>query len=117
METSARLLIVDDDPSVRAMLREYLHSHGYAVGEAASGAQMRECIEADLPDVIESGRLDSIFGLASRDVRSLIAAIGTVAGQCYWTLIILAAVSALTIAWRLVYLRATVGGRRFPTGT
>ena len=38
METSARLLIVDDDPSVRAMLREYLHSHGYAVGEAASGA-------------------------------------------------------------------------------
>ena len=52
METSARLLIVDDDPSVRAMLREYLHSHGYAVGEAASGAQMRECIEADLPDVV-----------------------------------------------------------------
>jgi DNA-binding response OmpR family regulator len=52
MHESARVLIVDDDPSIRAMLREYLHGHGYAVAEAASGAQMRQCIEADLPDVV-----------------------------------------------------------------
>ena len=52
MDPSARLLIVDDDPSVRAMLREYLQGHGYAVAEAASGTQMRERIEADLPDVV-----------------------------------------------------------------
>ncbi len=52
MNESARLLIVDDDPSVRAMLREYLQGHGFAVGEAASGVQMRECIEAELPDVV-----------------------------------------------------------------
>jgi two-component system phosphate regulon response regulator OmpR len=52
MNESAHLLIVDDDASVRAMLREYLQGHGYAVGEAGSGAQMRECIEADLPDVV-----------------------------------------------------------------
>jgi len=52
MEPSARLLIVDDDPAVRAMLREYLQGHGYAVGEAGSGVQMRECLEADLPDVV-----------------------------------------------------------------
>ena len=48
---------------------------------------------------------DGLFGLASRDVRSLVAAIGTVAGQCYWTLVVLAAASALTVAWRLAYLR------------
>lgn len=48
---------------------------------------------------------DGVFGLASRDVRSLIAAIGTVLGQCYWTLAVLAAASALTVAFRLVYLR------------
>jgi phosphatidylglycerophosphate synthase len=48
---------------------------------------------------------DGIFGLASRDVRSLIAAIGTVAGQCYWTLWLLAVLGGLTVAWRLVYLR------------
>ncbi|HEU5296545.1 MAG TPA: response regulator [Burkholderiaceae bacterium] len=52
MHAAARLLIVDDDPSVRAMLSEYMHGHGYAVAEAASGAQMRQRIEADLPDVV-----------------------------------------------------------------
>lgn len=52
MTTAPRLLIVDDDPSVRAMLREYLSGHGYAVAEAAGGAQMREQIEAELPDLV-----------------------------------------------------------------
>jgi len=52
MNESARLLIVDDDTSVRAMLREYLQGRGYLVGEAGSGEQMRACIEADLPDVV-----------------------------------------------------------------
>jgi DNA-binding response OmpR family regulator len=52
MDTTARLLIVDDDASVRAMLREYLEGHGYAVGEAAGGAQMRAAIEAEPPDVV-----------------------------------------------------------------
>ena len=96
------------------------HSHAEFVGMLALSATLivsysRARIEADLPDVTQSGRLDSIFGLASRDVRSLIAAVGTVAGQCWWTLIILAAVSAATIAWRLLYLRVTVGARRLPT--
>ena len=52
MDTRTRLLVVDDDPSVRAMLREYLEDHGFAVAEAGSGAQMRECIERELPDVV-----------------------------------------------------------------
>jgi DNA-binding response OmpR family regulator len=52
MEATARLLIVDDDPSVREMLHEYLADHGYAVDVAAGGAQMRACIEAALPDVV-----------------------------------------------------------------
>jgi two-component system phosphate regulon response regulator OmpR len=52
MDTPARLLVVDDDASVRAMLREYLGDHGYAVAEAGSGAEMREQIERELPDVV-----------------------------------------------------------------
>ena len=52
MNPSARLLIVDDDASVRAMLREYLQDHGYAVAEAAGGQEMRASIEAELPDVV-----------------------------------------------------------------
>jgi len=52
MDANARLLVVDDDASVRAMLREYLEGHGFAVAEAGSGAQMREQLERDLPDVV-----------------------------------------------------------------
>ena len=96
------------------------HARAEFVGMLALSASLivsysRARIEADLPDVIESGRLDKIFGLASRDVRSLIAAVGAIAGQCYWTLIVLAVISSLTIAWRLLYLRFTVGSRRYPT--
>ena len=91
---------------------------------ALSGALLvsysRARIEASLLRPGEGGasaRLDdSVFGLASRDVRSLVAAIGTIAGQCYWTLALLAAMSLLTVAWRLVYLRLRRreegGGRR-----
>ncbi len=87
-----------------------------ALGAALIVSYSRARIEADLPDIAASGNLDSLFGLASRDVRLLAAAIGTVVGQCYWTLIVLAAVSGLTIAWRLLYLRITAGGRRLPPG-
>lgn len=80
-----------------------------ALGAALIVSYSRARIEADLPEAVAGGNLDSIFGLASRDVRSLIAAIGTVAGQCYYTLIVLAVLSGLTIAWRLVYLWWTIG--------
>ena len=34
------------------MLHEYLGGHGFLVGEVGSGAQMRESIERDLPDLV-----------------------------------------------------------------
>lgn len=52
MDARPRLLLVDDDPSVRSMLREYLEDHGFAVAEAASGPQMREQIGRELPDAV-----------------------------------------------------------------
>ncbi|HMA07582.1 MAG TPA: response regulator [Ramlibacter sp.] len=52
MNSRTRLLVVDDDWSVRAMLREYLEQHGYSVAEAGSGAEMREQIERELPDAV-----------------------------------------------------------------
>jgi DNA-binding response OmpR family regulator len=52
MDTPTRLLIVDDDVSVRAMLREYLEGHGFAVAEAGSGAAMREQLQVELPEVV-----------------------------------------------------------------
>jgi two-component system phosphate regulon response regulator OmpR len=52
MQGAANLLVVDDDASVRAMLAEYLGSHGYAVQTATDGAAMRAAIEAALPDLV-----------------------------------------------------------------
>jgi two-component system phosphate regulon response regulator OmpR len=52
MQTSGRVLIVDDDPAVRDMLAEYLSSHGYDVALAEGGAAMRAELERAVPDVV-----------------------------------------------------------------
>ena len=46
-----------------------------------------------------------LMGLASRDVRLLLLAIGAAAGQCWWALAIVGALSYATIAWRLLRFR------------
>jgi phosphatidylglycerophosphate synthase len=46
-----------------------------------------------------------LLGVASRDVRLLVLAAGAVAGQCWWALILVAALSYATVAWRLVAFR------------
>jgi phosphatidylglycerophosphate synthase len=86
------------------------HAHAETVGALAlAGALLvsfsRARFEADLGDELRGVSFDSVFGLASRDVRSLVAAIGAVLGECYWTLALLAVLSGLTVAWRLLYLR------------
>jgi len=52
MVSSGRLLVVDDDPTVRAMLVEYLGGHHYDVRSAESGVAMRVELERDLPDLV-----------------------------------------------------------------
>ena len=47
-----RVLVVDDDASVRQMLVEYLTAHGYEVREASSGAAMRAELERAVPAVV-----------------------------------------------------------------
>jgi len=49
---SAKLLVVDDDADIRRMLVEYLGSHDYEVDAAANGAEMRERLQAGVPDVV-----------------------------------------------------------------
>jgi two-component system phosphate regulon response regulator OmpR len=52
MTSSSRILIVEDDVTVRQMLAEYLRTHGYEVAEAGQGEAMREAVENALPDVV-----------------------------------------------------------------
>lgn len=99
------------------------HPHAEAIGMLALAGSLiisysRARIEASIgADAVEPGGRagDLVFGLASRDVRSLIAAVGTALGQCYITLIVLAVLCGITIAWRLAYLRITGVGA--PTGS
>jgi len=52
MTPTANLLIVDDDPSIREMLLEYLGGRGYAVRAAANGDAMRAELDRELPDLV-----------------------------------------------------------------
>jgi len=52
METTGRLLLVDDDADARAMLCEYLSLHGFEVGEAENGVAMRAELARARPDVV-----------------------------------------------------------------
>jgi len=48
----ARLLIVDDDESIRDVLRQLFEYEGHEVVTAASGAEGLEAVRAEAPDVV-----------------------------------------------------------------
>ena len=51
----------------------------------------------------EAGRVatSELLGVATRDVRLLAFAVGAVAGEAYWTLVVVATACYLTVVWRL----------------
>src|SRR4029453_13102319 len=64
MSSNGRVLIVEDDRSIREMVAEYLGSQGYEVSQAEGGSDMREAIERSLPDgVLLDARLPAGAGL------------------------------------------------------
>src|SRR3954471_5735133 len=52
MSSNGRVLIVEDDREIREMVAEYLGDKGYEVHQAESGSDMREAVEAELPDAV-----------------------------------------------------------------
>ncbi|MEQ9059306.1 MAG: response regulator [Gammaproteobacteria bacterium] len=48
----ATVLIADDDEDIRELLEDYLGDQGYAVLLAASGAELRELLATQVPDVV-----------------------------------------------------------------
>jgi two-component system response regulator MprA len=72
MNEATRILVVDDDPKIRAVLRRGLAFEGYVVVEAATGEQGLEKAREHIPDlVILDVMLPGIDGLeVTRRLRS-----------------------------------------------
>ena len=49
---SGRVLVVDDEPHIRAVLRGYLEADGFAVSEAGDGEHALEMFRAQPPDAV-----------------------------------------------------------------
>ncbi|CAN5333801.1 response regulator [soil metagenome] len=52
LDTTANILVVDDDPGIREVLCDYLGQHGYVVSGAASAAEMDRALAARSVDLI-----------------------------------------------------------------
>lgn len=52
METPSRILLVDDDRDIRALLSEQLAAAGFHVETAADGARMRDVMSGWTPDLV-----------------------------------------------------------------
>ena len=44
MDRDGRILIVDDDPDIRELTRQFLQAHGYDVDAVEDGAAMRDAL-------------------------------------------------------------------------
>jgi len=70
--SSAKILIVDDEPQIRRVLRTTLTSQGYTVSEARTGEEAFEQVRAERPDLILLDvNMPGISGLETcREIRA-----------------------------------------------
>ena len=47
-----RILLVDDEPDLRQMVRRYLQAEGFDVAEAANGETALQALKKSVPDMI-----------------------------------------------------------------
>jgi len=52
MNDALHILVVDDDPRIRTMLRRYLADEGFRVSEAADGEAMRGVLDSERVDLV-----------------------------------------------------------------
>ncbi|WP_446666229.1 response regulator transcription factor [Flexivirga sp. B27] len=87
VKSGPRVMIVEDDPTVRGVVGDYLRAGGYAVSSFSDGSRARAALATDLPDVLIVDRM--LPGVSGddlcRDVRRrsdipviMLTALGTV---------------------------------------
>jgi two-component system KDP operon response regulator KdpE len=73
MNTAERILVVDDEPQIRRVMKTALASNGYEAYEARSGEEALESLRANNPDLILLDmNMPGIGGMATcREIRSV----------------------------------------------
>lgn len=71
MSPASTILIVDDEPQIRRVMRSSLSSHGYVIAEAKSGEEALEWMRKERPDlVLLDVNMPGMGGLeACREIR------------------------------------------------
>ena len=77
---STKAIVVDDDPEIRDLVKEYLTDEGFVVDEAPDGAALRVLIEKNVPDIILLDlKLPGDDGLTlAREIRQKFPSVGIV---------------------------------------
>ena len=52
MKDQKRLLLIDDDPNLILLVKDYLEFRGYEIGTAENGREALDILEHDVPDMI-----------------------------------------------------------------
>jgi two-component system KDP operon response regulator KdpE len=70
---AASILVVDDEPQIRRVMRTTLASHGYVIREATSGEEAVEAVRKERPDLILLDvNMPGIGGIeAAREIREM----------------------------------------------
>jgi two-component system, OmpR family, KDP operon response regulator KdpE len=70
---AASILVVDDEPQIRRVMRTTLSSHGYVIREAATGEEAVEAVRKERPDLILLDvNMPGIGGIeAAREIREM----------------------------------------------
>jgi two-component system, OmpR family, KDP operon response regulator KdpE len=73
---AASILVVDDEPQIRRVMRTTLSSHGYVITEARTGEEAVEAVRKEKPDLILLDvNMPGIGGIeAAREIREMSAA-------------------------------------------
>jgi two-component system, OmpR family, KDP operon response regulator KdpE len=69
----ASILVVDDEPQIRRVMRTTLSAHGYVIREAATGEEAVEAVRKERPDLILLDvNMPGIGGVqAAREIRAM----------------------------------------------